>query len=294
MPASRKLAILIDPNEEHPPSNKKTLDYLINLSQEMKIKTKLLTKADLHLLKDHSALFIRTITNINNYTFHWAVLAEYLHLNIIDTSQGISLGSNKHLQFELCKHKHIRMPETQIVYFFDDISRIEKQLILKFPLVLKIPDGAMSNGAYRIENLDDLKNKLKQLFARHKYYSIILQQYLYTEYDWRIGILNNKPLFVCKYYMVEDHWQIIKYHGNKIIDEGIFETISIKKIPKKVLECAQNVASMLDKGLYGIDIKLHNNKAYFIEINDNPDINFDIEDMVEKDVIYNKILTQLR
>lgn len=288
-----KLAVLVDPNEAYPPSNHKSLDYLIAIAKDMKIKTTLVTKTDLRTLKDYSALFIRTLTNIDNYTYQWALLAEYLKLNTVDTTKGISLGSDKHLQFELCRFKKIRIPETQIIYHFDEIQTIEKQLKLKFPVVLKITNGYFSNGVYKLFHIGALKSKLEQLFSKKGCYSVILQEYLYTEYDWRIGILNNKPLYACKYYMAQNHWQIYKYKGKQIIDEGIFETLPINKIPKKVLECAQQVASVLDDGLYGIDIKLVNNKAYLIEVNDNPDINFGVEDLVEKDSIYKKILARL-
>ncbi len=39
---------------------------------------------------------------------------------------------------------------------------------------------------------------------------VIAQEFMPTEFDWRVGILDHKPLYVCKYFMMGRHWQIIK------------------------------------------------------------------------------------
>jgi glutathione synthase/RimK-type ligase-like ATP-grasp enzyme len=43
---------------------------------------------------------------------------------------------------------------------------------------------------------------------------IVAQEYLRTEFDWCIGILDRRPLFVAKYCMVPGHWQIVR-HGDE-------------------------------------------------------------------------------
>lgn len=292
MSRNAKLAVLIDPRETYPPSDQKALDYLANLAHEEHVKLDFLTKDDLYLLRNYNSLFIRTLTDKDNYTYQWALIAEFLNLKMIDTSRGISLGSDKHLQYELFKLTNLNMPDTKIVHYHTR-DQFEKLASFKFPLVLKIPNGSFSNGVYKVDNLQELQIKLEQLFNNKKYYSLILQEYIYTEFDWRIGILNHKPLFVCKYYMVDNHWQVIKYKDDKIIDEGKFETLPIQKMPAKVFECVEKVASLLDGGLYGIDIKMHNNKAVIVEVNDNPNIYFGIEDLVEQERVYKTILLNL-
>ena len=46
--------------------------------------------------------------------------------------------------------------------------------------------------------------------------------------------------------------------------------------------------------MYGIDIKVVNDKPMVIEINDNPNIDFGVEDLYYGDAIYTKILTALK
>ena len=31
-----------------------------------------------------------------------------------------------------------------------------------------------------------------------------------TDFDWRIGVLEGKALYACRYFMARKHWQILK------------------------------------------------------------------------------------
>jgi len=53
-------------------------------------------------------------------------------------------------------------------------------------------------------------------------------------------------------------------------------------------------AKLMGKGLYGIDIKVVNEKPMVIEINDNPNVDFGVEDAFYGDAIYSEILTALK
>ena len=53
-------------------------------------------------------------------------------------------------------------------------------------------------------------------------------------------------------------------------------------------------AKLMGMGLYGIDIKEVNNKLMVIEINDNPNIDFGVEDRFYGDLVYQDILLALK
>ena len=53
-------------------------------------------------------------------------------------------------------------------------------------------------------------------------------------------------------------------------------------------------AKLMGSGLYGIDIKVVNKIPMVIEINDNPNIDFSVEDAYYGDLVYTKILTALK
>ena len=121
---------------------------------------------------------------------------------------------------------------------------------------------------------------------------IIAQEYLPTEFDWRVGILDRRPLFVCKYFMAPGHWQIIK-HGDQKHDYIEGPTQAVGRWPKRrseVVKMALKAANLIGDGLYGVDIKQVGNRFYVIEINDNPNVDAGNEDGVLKDALYREVM----
>jgi len=53
-------------------------------------------------------------------------------------------------------------------------------------------------------------------------------------------------------------------------------------------------AKLMGKGLYGIDIKVINGEPMVIEINDNPNIDFGVEDRFYGDSVYIQILNAFK
>ena len=41
-----------------------------------------------------------------------------------------------------------------------------------------------------------------------------------TQFDWRVGVLNRQPLYVCQYFMSKNHWQIVKHEADGRFEEG--------------------------------------------------------------------------
>lgn len=120
---------------------------------------------------------------------------------------------------------------------------------------------------------------------------MLVQEYLYTEFDWRIGILNNKAIYACRYYMVKDHWQIYQ-HGEQGSDSGGFSTIPTFEVPRRVLQAAIAATKPIGDGLYGVDVKEINGRGYVIEVNDNPSIERGVEDKYLGDELYMLIMAE--
>ena len=69
--------------------------------------------------------------------------------------------------------------------------------------------------------------------------------------------------------------------------------MAIEDVPKKIMETALNAGKIMGPGLLGIDIKEVNGKPLVIEINDNPNIDFGVEDRYYGDLVYSKIIEAL-
>lgn len=64
-------------------------------------------------------------------------------------------------------------------------------------------------------------------------------------------------------------------------------------VPQNIIDVAVKSAKIMGLGLYGIDIKEVNGQPLVIEINDNPNIDFGVEDMYYGDEVYQQIIKAL-
>jgi glutathione synthase/RimK-type ligase-like ATP-grasp enzyme len=168
----------------------------------------------------------------------------------------------------------------------DNLAQVEQELGL--PCILKKPDSSFSQGVKMAKTGEELMDHGRQLLDDSEL--IIAQQFLPTPFDWRIGVLDKKPLFACKYFMAKDHWQIIQRASDGTKKEGITETFCLEDVPEKVLSTAVKASNLIGDGLYGVDLKEIDNKVYLVEINDNPNLDAGNEDAQLKDELYTRVM----
>ncbi len=283
------LAILVDNEEAMPPSDSRALKKFVRAAQQLGIDAELIGRRDLMRLPEYDALFIRKTTAIDDYTYRFAKKAESEGLVVIDDPTSIMRCCNKIYLADLLERHHIPAPKTEIIAASDaaTLDRVAERLA--FPIVLKIPDGSFSRGMVKVEDAAALKRNVQELLKQSAL--VLAQEFLYTEYDWRIGVFNHKPLYACRYYMVKNHWQIYS-HGEGRVKSGGFDTLPTFEVPKAVLQVALKTSRLIGDGLYGIDIKQAGSKAVVIEVNDNPSIDSGVEDRYLGDELYKQIMEE--
>jgi glutathione synthase/RimK-type ligase-like ATP-grasp enzyme len=282
------LAILHNPEEKFPPSDKKALNKFLEVAKKMNIHVELITEEDITRVMEFDALFIRATTALNHFTFHFAQKALQNDLIVIDDPLSIIRCTNKVYLNELLEKEKIPAPISMLIFrsnenTFEDISSQ-----IGSPFILKIPDGSFSIGVKKIANEADLKEAFDVLFEKSAI--LLAQEFIPTEFDWRIGVLNGEPLYACKYFMAKGHWQIYHHANNGKSRSGLAETIPIYQVPNAVLKTALKATALIGKGLYGVDLKIANDKVVVIEINDNPSIDYGLEDAILGDELYYRIL----
>ncbi len=284
------LAILVQDHDPAPPSNQKALKKFAELAEKMNFYVEFVSPKDLSRLSAFDALFIRQSTEVNNEAYAFARKAQQEDIAIVDYPDAILKCCNKVFMAEALENAGIPTPVTIIVHKENRNSVIEKTGL---PLVLKSPDSTFSFGVKKASTIEEYEKLVGEMLKESEL--IIAQEYTPSDYDWRIGILDDKPIFACRYYMAIGHWQIYNWNAKKKDDqEGNADVIPIEEVPKKILEAALKSAKIMGKGLYGIDIKEVNGKPLVIEINDNPNVDFGVEDRYYGDKIYIDILTALK
>ncbi len=280
------LAILINPNEPKPPSCPGALRNFKTAANKIGFYVDFITKEDYENLPEYDALFIRETTNVNDHTYEFARRAYAEGLVVIDDPWSILRCSNKIYLNERMKQNRIETPQTIVL----TKSSFKKRKIgfITYPVVLKQPDSAFSFGVIKAENETEMIIAAEKIFKTSDL--IIVQEFLPSEFDWRIGIIDQKPLFACKYYMAKNHWQIYNWNASKEEGEGDSETVAIHEVPEPILKVALKASNLMGDGFYGVDLKVVGQKVYVIEVNDNPNVDVAIEDEVLKDELYEKIM----
>lgn len=281
------LAILHNPKEELPPSGPRALQKFIKAGEGLGIDVELIEKKDYLRLGEYDALFIREGTAIDNHTYRFAKKAEKEGMPVIDDPNSILKCTNKVYLAELLKANRIPAPKT-VIFDKRGLALVDQEI--PYPIVLKIPDGSFSRGVYKVTNRSELEATAEGLFEESDV--ILAQEFMYTEFDWRVGVLNRQPFYVCQYLMARKHWQIVKHGGNGRAEQGSSRTMLVDEAPKEVVDIAVKAAGLIGDGLYGVDLKQNERGVFVIEINDNPSLDAGVEDARLKDEFYRIIMRE--
>lgn len=279
------LAILRSEDEKHPPSDEKAIRKFEKAAESMGFSVEEITNDDYGRIGEFDALFIRDTTAVNHHTFRFSRRAQAEGLVVIDDAESILKCANKVYLAELLRHNRIPSPETIIIHR-GNWERVPAALGL--PFILKQPDSSFSLGVVKVSTVAEYEQQLEKLFPISDL--LIAQEYVPTPFDWRIGIIERQPLYACRYFMADNHWQI--YDHKKTGDDalGNFDTWPVDAVPPEVLKAAIKTANLIGDGLYGVDIKEVNGKPLVVEINDNPSIDGGVEDQVLGDEMYLRIM----
>jgi glutathione synthase/RimK-type ligase-like ATP-grasp enzyme len=283
-PPRYHLAILYDPAEKHKPSNERAIQKFVRAAEGLDLAVELIGRDDYARVAEFDALFIRQSTRVDHFTFRFASRAEAEGLVVIDDPKSILRCTNKVYLTELLARHDILAPQTVIVHR-DNVDDVCTQL--GFPIILKQPDGSFSQGVSKVNSPEEFAAEAARLFEDTELF--LAQAFVVTEFDWRIGVLDRKPLYACKYFMARKHWQIIRNEGEEA-DYGRVEAVPVELVPHYVVRTAVKAASLIGDGLFGVDLKQVGRQCHVIEINDNPSIDAGYEDALLKDTLYERIM----
>ncbi len=283
------LAILRDPAEAEPPSNEAALRLLEKAAQAEGMNVEMITRDDYARVAEFDALFIRETTSVNHHTFRFSQRAAAEGLVVLDDPESILRCSNKVYLAELLGRHGIPGPHTMIVHR-GNLARVESTM--GFPCVLKQPDSQFSLGVVKVTSREEFREQTTRLLRGSDL--IVAQAYMPTEFDWRIGVLAQRPLFACKYFMVAQHWQVMRHRDDGPADEGKTLAVPFEEVPPAVLSTAVQAANLMGNGFYGVDLKEIDGQPYVIEVNDNPNLYAGYEDQILGEKLYRAVMADFR
>ena len=209
-----------------------------------------------------------TITITNNQT--WTDTIQDLELEGFLTIPSITNWyncSSKYLTDILCRKAGLRTPKTIPIAYSDDTERVMKEFGNKFPIIIKSSTGTQTGvGVVIIESMRSLYSSVQMLKLYEKHLPIIVQEYIKTDYDVRVVILDG---------------QILGSMKRKVLTDGDFrsnvslgadsESIELTEIEKRDSIAA---AKAVSGRLVGVDFIPAKNKEteqpYILEVNSMP------------------------
>jgi glutathione synthase/RimK-type ligase-like ATP-grasp enzyme len=283
------LAILVNPDEESPPSDAAAIRRFVRGAAEVGIRAEVISPDQTDQINQYDALFLRETTAIDHSTYRLARQAEREGLVVMDDPRSILRCCNKVFLHDAFSYQGVPALSTRVVGGSSQAEIEALEAEFGYPMILKLPEGSFSRGVFRVNNRAELNSRLEQLLAGTTL--VLAQQFCYTPFDWRIGVLAGKAIYACRYHMARNHWQIYN-HARRRNTSGGFDTLPTFEVPQAVLKAAIKAAGVVGDGLYGVDLKQQDDKVYVIEVNDNPSIEHGVEDAYLGDELYRLIMEE--
>ena len=247
-------------------------------------------RGELSKIPKYDAVFIRATTDPLYTAYVVSRTAWVLGLRVVDDPESIRICANKIHQYRLFEKHDVPHIPTLFLNKEEFHHRQIEEIFELFgkPVVIKAPYTSFSKYVEKVSCETSFREVAKRFFRRSDY--IVVQKFMPSRFDWRVGVLNGEVLYVCKYMMPKGKWKHgVKRRGKPSFIWGRTVTLKRDNAPKRLKETALKACSVIGKGLYGVDIKEINGDYIVVEVNDNPSIYKGQEDLRDRD-IYERII----
>lgn len=273
--------------ERYTISNSEEMNALMRLSQvarKLGHRVDFIFRPDMYKIKDYDALYIRALTDPLNSSYVAARTAEMHGVRVIDDPDSIRICCDKVNMYQHLIAQNVPIPATRIFNRYEISLELAKEILAELgsPVVLKAPNSSFSMYVEKAETAEEFVAVSRRFVRRAD--RIVAQKFIKSAFDWRVGILNSQPLYVCQYMIPKKRWKIQTQTPDGKTVYGPVKGIPLEKADPALIECALKATKAIGSGLYGVDLKQTDNGYVVIEVNDNPTINAGEEDQVNGDL----------
>jgi glutathione synthase/RimK-type ligase-like ATP-grasp enzyme len=226
---------------------------------------------DIKKIPKLDALFIRANTDPMNTTYVAAKIANMYGIPVIDDPKSIQICADKVNMYLHLMKNNISMPRTRFLSKKDVDEAYIKGIFeeLGTPVVLKEPSTSFSVRVEKVANVSEIIKVAKRFLKLTDW--IVVQEYIESRFDWRIGVLNGELLYACRYIIPSETFKIQASVNGHIVYCDV-ESVPMEQVPSDVINLGIRAGKAIGSGLYGVDIKESNGHLYVIEVNDNPSL----------------------
>ncbi|MBU1864757.1 MAG: RimK family alpha-L-glutamate ligase [Candidatus Omnitrophica bacterium] len=271
------------------------MNALMRLSQvarKLGHRADFLFRPDMYKIPEYDAIFIRAQTDPLNSAYVAARTAEMHGVRVIDEPDAIRICCDKVNMYQHLIRSGVPIPETRVIDRCDISPQLARQLFSELgnPVVLKAPNSSFSMYVERASTVDEFLSVARRFLRRAD--RIVAQKFIQSSFDWRVGVLNGEPLYVCQYVIPKRRWKILTHTPDGRTIYGPVKSIPLEKAPVRLIKCAVKAASAIGSGIFGVDLKQDDTGYLVIEVNDNPTINAGDEDQANGE-LYERLINFL-
>ena len=278
--------------ERYTISNSEEMTALMRLSQvarKLGHRVDFIFRPEMYKIPSCDAVYIRALTDPLNSAYVVSRAAEMHGVRVIDDSDSIRICCDKVNMYRHLVRGGVAIPETRFLEGTDISISSGKRLLAELgsPVVLKAPNSSFSMYVERASTPEEVVKVARRLLRRAD--RVIVQSFVQSSFDWRVGVIGGEPLYVCQYTIPKKRWKILTYTANGKTYYGPVKGVKLAVAPPGLLDTAVRAANAIGKGLYGVDLKQMGDEYVVIEVNDNPSINAGEEDQVDGD-LYERLI----
>ena len=288
-----KIACFVEKYNFSDPREERALEKFKQAAVRLGHEFDFMFRGDVSGIRGYDAVFIRATTDPLFTAYVVSKTAFELGLKVIDDPKSIQICGNKIHQYALFEKYGVPHIPTLFINKDEFHHRQILEIFREFgkPVVIKAPYTSFSRYVEKVACETSFREVALRFFRKSDVLTV--QKFMPTAFDWRVGVLNDEILYVCKYMIPKGRWK----HGAKLRGKPTViwgRTFSMKRenAPAKLKEVALKACGIIGHGLYGVDIKEVNGEYVVVEVNDNPSIYAGYEDLRNEDV-YGKIISYL-
>ena len=261
-------------------------------AEELGHQADYLFRRELKNIPKYDAVLIRALTDPLNSSFVAARMAELHGKPVIDDSRSIVICCDKIHMYRRLAAARVPVPRTVFCGRGDMDERRATQLLEELGprLVLKAPNSSFSQHVEAVRTPGEFTRVGERFLRRAD--RIVVQEFVESEFDWRVGVLGGEPIFACRYVIPQESFKILAIVDGKTRVCPV-EAVPLAEAPPRIVAAAVAAAGAVGDGLYGVDIKQRGDEFYLIEVNDNPSIEAGYEDKILGDKLYARIMKSL-
>ena len=261
--------------ERYTISSSDEMDALLRFSQvarRLGHRVDFLFRPDMYKIPEYDAIFIRALTDPLNSSYVAARIAQMHGVRVIDDPESIYICCDKVNMYRRLMNANVPMPDTVILDEAEVTHATGTRLLGEIgnPLVLKAPNSSFSMYVEKVHDAAEFVKVGKRFLRRSD--RIVVQRFVKSQFDWRVGLLAGEPLYVCQYTIPKKRWKILTYTPEGRTIHGPVKGVELKDADPGLLDTAQKAAAAVGNGLYGVDLKQVSDGYLAIEVNDNPTI----------------------